>query len=207
MGVGEPCGGVFLPPPPLWTPPTPPPPPSPAPVLIPSWLWDTWNKKKIGLVNRAMPRARRLIIILWNCWFSRAKDVPILNCPSTMFHSEEHLYFDHVNVCIRAHTSRSRDECNRESHRDITIAHSAFTLARANDVFKRYRDRGGNCHKKSRTIASDALTRQKCSGANRIAASRRWLLPSLLNKSSHDCPLTDNIRTDQCQNCTHSRRS
>lgn len=44
MGVGDPWGGVFLPPPLPCTPPTPPPPPSPTPVLIPSWL--PWKRKK-----------------------------------------------------------------------------------------------------------------------------------------------------------------
>lgn len=39
MGVGDPWGGVFLPPPLPCTPP-PPPAPSPTPVLIPSWLYE-----------------------------------------------------------------------------------------------------------------------------------------------------------------------
>lgn len=52
MGVGDPWGGVFLPPPLPCTPP-PPPAPSPTPVLIPSWLYEKRRRIKKGLVKKS----------------------------------------------------------------------------------------------------------------------------------------------------------
>ena len=61
MGVGDPWGGVFLPPPVPCTPPPPPAPSPPTPVLIPSWLYEREKRIKKGLVKKKEKKSAGLV--------------------------------------------------------------------------------------------------------------------------------------------------